>query len=100
MRFRIFIFMQPVDFQKVKEEGKALRREVRERTLGFITGGLGLVAGLAWNDAIKGLIEYLFPLGKDSIPAKFIYASLISIVVIVLSMYLVRLLKRGDETVQ
>ncbi|MDO8620594.1 MAG: DUF5654 family protein [bacterium] len=88
--------MEPV-FEKVKEEGKALRREVRERTLGFITGGLGLVAGLAWNDAIKALIEYIFPLGKDSIPAKFVYAVLISIIVVALSVYLVRLLKTEDD---
>lgn len=91
--------MEPV-FEKVKEEGKVLRREVRERTLGFITGGLGLVAGLAWNDAIKALIEYLFPLGKDSIPAKFIYAVLISIIVVALSVYLVRLLKTEEEKSQ
>ncbi len=88
--------MEPV-FEKVKEEGKALRKEVRERTLGFVTGGLGLVAGLAWNDAIKALIEYLFPLGKDSIPAKFIYAILVSVVVVALSVYLVRLLKTDDQ---
>ena len=88
--------MEPV-FTKVKEEGKALRKEVRERTLGFITGGLGLVAGLAWNDAIKALIEYFFPLGKESIPAKFIYAVLISVIVVALSVYLVRLLKTEEE---
>lgn len=87
-----------MDFQKVKEEGKALKKEVRERTLGFITGGLGLVAGLAWNDAIKALIEHLFPLGKESVPAKFIYAVLVSVIVVILSVYLVRLLRRGDET--
>ena len=87
-----------MDFQKVKEEGKALKKEVRERTLGFITGGLGLVAGLAWNDAIKALIEHLFPLGKESVSAKFIYAVLVSVIVVILSVYLVRLLRRGDET--
>lgn len=88
--------MEPV-FEEVREEGKTLRKEVRERTLGFITGGLGLVAGLAWNDAIKALIEYLFPLGKDSIPAKFVYAVLISVIVVALSVYLVRLLKTEEE---
>lgn len=67
---------------------------MRERTLGFITGGLGLVAGLAWNDAIKALIDYLFPLDKNGIAAKFIYAVLISVIVVVLSVYLVRWLKR------
>lgn len=88
--------MEAVNLEKVKEEGRALRREMRERTLGFVTGGLGLVAGLAWNDAIKAAIEYLFPLDKDSVPAKFIYAVVISLVVIVLSVYLVRLLKADD----
>ena len=73
--------------------------EVREQTLGFITAGLGLVAGLAWNDAIKALIEYLFPLEKNGIPAKFLYAIVITLVVVFLSVYLVRWLKR-EETVQ
>jgi len=87
--------MPPV-MDKVKRESAALRRELGERTLAFVTGGLGLVAGLAWNDAIKAAIEYFFPLDKDSIPAKFIYAGVISLVVIVLSMYLVRLLKKEE----
>lgn len=85
-----------VDLTKVREEGKTLQYEMRDRTVGFITGGLGLVAGLAWNDAIKALIEYLFPLDKDSLPAKFIYAAVISVVVVILSVYLVRLLHRDE----
>ncbi len=84
---------------KVKEESKALNAELRARTVGFITGGLGLVAGLAWNDAIKALIEYLVPLGRDSIWAKFIYAILISVVVVVLSVYLTRLFARSEEKI-
>ena len=89
--------MPPVNMQKIKEEGKALQREMRERVLGFITGGLGFVAGLAWNDAIKAAIESAFPLGKDSLPAKFIYAGVISLVVVILTVYLVRLLKEDEK---
>jgi len=89
--------MPPV-LDKVKREGEALKREMRERTLGFVTGALGLVAGLAWNDAIKAAIEYLFPLEKDGISAKFIYAAVISLVVIVFSMYLARWLKGEEKT--
>lgn len=88
--------MEPV-FTKVKEEGKALQREVREQTLGFITGGLGLVAGLAWNDAIKVLIEYLFPLDKNGLLAKFIYAIVITLAVVFLSVYLIRWLKKEEK---
>ena len=87
----------PTNLDKVKEEGRTFQKEVRDRTLGFITAGLSLVVGLAWNDAIKALIEYLFPLDKDSIPAKFIYAVLLSVIVVVFSTYLVRLLQRRDQ---
>ena len=87
----------PTNLDKVKEEGRTFQKEVRDRTLGFITAGLGLVVGLAWNDAIKALIEYLFPLDKDSIPAKFIYAVLLSVIVVVFSTYLVRLLQCRDQ---
>ena len=87
--------MSPV-LDKVKQESQTLRAEVRERTLGFITAGLGLVAGLAWNDAIKALIEYLFPLDKNGLLAKFLYAVVITLVVVLLSVYLVRWLKKED----
>ena len=88
--------MPPV-LDKVKQESQTLRAEVRERTLGFITAGLGLVAGLAWNDAIKALIEYLFPLDKNGLLAKFLYAVVITLVVVFLSVYLVRWLKKEDS---
>ncbi len=38
-----------------------LRGEFKKRVAGYILAGLGLVAGLAWNDAIKALIDSLFP---------------------------------------
>lgn len=82
---------------RIKEESKIIKIEVQERMLGFITGAFGLVAGLAWNDAIKALIEYAFPLGRESIWAKFIYATLISCVVVLLTITLVRLFKRNEK---
>ena len=74
-----------------------LRREVRERITGYIAGALSLVAGLAWNDAVKGIIEYALPLEKNSIPAKVLYAIVISFVAIVLTIYLVRLINPPVE---
>lgn len=94
-----FNYSMPPVLDKVKAETQTLNREVRERTLGFVTGGLSLVAGLAWNDAIKALIDYLFPLDKNGIAAKFIYAVLISLIVIVLSVYLVRWLKNEEQEI-
>ncbi|MBI4159908.1 hypothetical protein HY504_01950 [Candidatus Wolfebacteria bacterium] len=56
-----------------------------------MTAALGLVAGLAWNEAIKAFIEYFFPVSQNSILAKLTYAVLLTIIVVVLTVYLVRL---------
>ena len=74
-----------------------LRQEVRERTLGYVVAAFGLVAGLAWNDAIKALIEYLFPLQESTLSAKIIYAFLITLVVVICTMYLNRLFRKSEE---
>ncbi len=83
--------------QVIKTEGSKVSREFRGRTISFISGAFGLVAGLAWNDAITELISYLFPTDRDSIRAKFIYAFLVTIVLVFISTYLVRLLGKKDD---
>ena len=81
----------------IREEGKVIKTEFSAKMVGFIVGALSLVAGLAWNDAIKALIEYVFPLQKDGVSAKFIYAIVISLVVVLLSIFLVRWFKSEDQ---
>ncbi|MDO8552047.1 MAG: DUF5654 family protein [bacterium] len=71
-----------------------LKDELRSKVLAYIGGGFGLVAGLAWNDAIKELIQYLFPLATDTLRAKFIYAALITVVVVVIITYLERIFNK------
>jgi len=79
-----------VDINKIKEDGLALKSEVREKTLGYIIAALSLVAGLAWSDAIKAIIEYLFPVNQNGLWLKIIYAIIITLVVVVVSFYLTR----------
>ncbi len=66
----------------------SLKQKVRTQTTTYILAGLGLVAGLAWNEAIKELIDWLFPLDRGSIGAKFIYAIIITLVVVMIGTYL------------
>ena len=77
-------------FKKIKEEELRIRKEVKEKTMGYILAALGFVVGLAWNDAIKTFIEYSFPLNKDSILAKLIYAFLITFIVVLATVYFVK----------
>ena len=34
---------------------KEIKTQLKDQTAGYMAGALGLVAGLAWNDAIKAL---------------------------------------------
>jgi len=56
---------------KIKNGTEEIKKEIRQRTLGYILAAFGLVAGLAWNEAIKSFIEYLFPVSKNTFPVKF-----------------------------
>ena len=62
-----------------------LRRKVRSQFMGAILAAFGLVVGLAWNDAIKAFIEFLFPLGHDTLLPKFIYAIIVTLFVAIIS---------------
>jgi len=72
-------------------EQQELKDEIRSRIGAYIAGGFGLVAGLAWNDAIRSSIEFLFPLDRNTLLAKFIYAFLMTMVLVIISTYVIRI---------
>jgi hypothetical protein len=82
---------------RIKERSREFKQEVRERTLGYIIASFGLVAGLAWNEAIKALIEAFFPLQKDTLKAKFVYAIIITLIVVFVSLYFTKFFKDKKE---
>lgn len=90
-------FFAGKSFKRLKEKSSTLEREILDRVSGYILAAFGLVAGLAWNDAIKALIDYFFPLNKDSIPAKFLYASIMTVLVVIITLYIMRLIQRSDS---
>lgn len=71
----------------VKEQ-KNVKEAIVERTVTLILAGFGVVAALAWNDAIQSLVNFLFPLQKNTVIAKFFYALLITIIITVISLRL------------
>lgn len=77
----------PVAYIVMDKKSRDIRREIRNRTVGYILAALGLVAGLAWNDAIGALIRYLLPLDTQTLAAKFAYAVVITLVVVLAAWY-------------
>jgi septation ring formation regulator EzrA len=80
--------------EKLKENGKEIKKEIWQQTISYIIAAFGLVAGLAWNEAIKALIDYLFPLGENTLLAKFIYAISMTLIVVIITIYLMKFSSR------
>ncbi|MBX4181294.1 DUF5654 family protein [Candidatus Parcubacteria bacterium] len=74
-----------------------INKEIKSRTVGYIGAALGLVAGLAWNEAITAMIEKLFPLSKDTVTVKFIYAGLVTAAVVILITQLERFVNKPSK---
>lgn len=74
--------------ENLKERSAELKKEFQKKVIGYILAAFGLVAGLAWNEAIKALIEYFFPLSQNGLLAKFFYAILITLFVVLAAAYL------------
>lgn len=79
--------MPPENLQTKKNK---LSSQVRQQIVGYIVAALSLVAGLAWNDAVKSIIEHFFYANSNSLWAKVIYAFLLSVLVALVSYFLLR----------
>ncbi len=65
---------------------KRLRLEVLEKLSALATAGFGLVAALAWNSAVQELFKQVNLFGsKDGIVDKFLYAVVLTIIVVVVT---------------
>lgn len=83
--------------EKIKKDGEELKSEIQEKVISYVGAGFGVIASLAWNEAIKAMIEYLFPLKQDTIFAKFLYAGIMTLVLVVVTIYLVKVFKKGNK---
>ncbi len=83
--------MVRLPFQKMRQKREEFQQEFRERLSSYMVAALSLVAGLAWNDAVKTAIETFLP-GQNSntIQAKFLYAVVVTIVIVLITIVVVR----------
>jgi len=70
-------------------EEKAFKVLVLETIAALMTAAFGLIAALAWNEAIKALIaEYLS--AGSAITGLFIYAIVVTIIAIIATLFIAR----------
>lgn len=82
---------------KLKEKSSEMNRNFREQTISYLTTAFGFVAGLAWNEAVKALIENFLPLGKNTAWAKLLYAVLVTFIIVLITRSLLMFNREKDS---
>ena len=82
----------------MKESVNNVKNQVMKTIATLITTAFGLIAALAWNEAIKAIIAQFFTAG-NGITGLVIYAVLITIIAIVATLLIARAIP-SEPTVQ
>jgi hypothetical protein len=93
--------MKP-QLQKAREKVRETNREVMIQTATLMNSAFALVAALAWNEALKALIERYIPAGS-TLYSQVLYALVLTVIVVLVSMRLTRIIRRlrpEDETAE
>jgi membrane protein YdbS with pleckstrin-like domain len=85
------------DQKPTQKEKKSLRLEVLEQVVTLATSGFGLVAALAWNEAIKAFFTQFFPEPGNNWIALLVYALFITILVVFITTKLGRVLNLAKK---
>jgi uncharacterized BrkB/YihY/UPF0761 family membrane protein len=70
-----------------------LEARVIDKITTLIMSGLGFVTALAWNDAIQTIFREIFG-QQEEIWAKFIYATFLTVIVVIVGVQLDKVLKK------
>ena len=71
-----------------------MKGEVLDKLAALITAAFGLVAALAWNGAIRAIFEEIFGTA-DNITAMLVYAVMVTIIAILVTIWIARSVKRA-----
>ncbi len=66
-----------------------MKKEILDKFAALVTAAFGLVAALAWNDAIKAIFKQVFG-SADAVGPMLIYAIIITIFAVILTMTVAR----------
>jgi uncharacterized membrane protein (DUF106 family) len=75
-----------------------MHKEVLKQMLTLATGGLGLIAALAWNELIQELVtQYIKPLigGASGLISLLIYAILVTVLAVIVTYNLTKLTEKS-----
>jgi len=84
--------MKPV-ISKAKDKIDETKRQVFLQTATLINSAFALVAALAWNEAIKAMIDRYIPAGS-TLFSKILYATILTVIIVLISMRLANVINQ------
>ena len=73
-----------------------IHKEILDKIAALVTAAFGLVAALAWNDAIKAVFKEIFGTA-DAVGAMLVYAVIITIIAVILTLTVARAASRAKS---
>ncbi len=83
---------------KTSKQKNEFKIQILETFAALITAAFGLIAALAWNEAIKGLISKFFDSG-DGLLANFVYAIVVTIIAVVFAILITNSIKKAKDMI-
>lgn len=77
----------------MREDVKDIKGQVSQTISTLMTTAFGLIAALAWNEAIKAIINQYLPSG-DGMTGLLVYAILITIIAVVATLIIARVIAK------
>ena len=81
-----------------EEKPVPLKVEVLDKIAALITAAFGLVAALAWNEAIKAIFKEVFGT-EDAVGPMLIYAIIVTIIAVILTILVARAASKAKSNV-
>ena len=73
-----------------------MRNEVMDKVSELVTAAFGLVAALAWNGAIQAIFVAVFG-SADNITAQLVYAVVVTIIAVLVTIWIGRMVGQSKE---
>ena len=78
------------------EKEPSVKEQILDKMSALITAAFGLVAALAWNDAIKAIFKEIFGTSDTLIPM-IIYATIVTVIAVILTIIVARAVTRAKS---
>ena len=80
------------------EQTNSIKQEILDKIAALVTAAFGLVAALAWNDAIKLLFKELFGT-QEQVGPMIVYAIFITVIAVILTIIVARAASKAKNII-